>query len=112
MNEDTKQEFDKLHKELESLKENDNKMYESLKDQLNPKEEKEKVTQKEKEEKPEHTHPHSSDKFFGCCGNENPNYDDNQVECDDCLTNIGSENELKDGKINFCRGCGSKIDEN
>ena len=85
-----------------------NKLEQKL-DELKNKQESQPETQKEEKQKDEHS-SHSSHKFHGCCGGENPNFDENQVQCDDCLEKIGSESEIKEGKINNCWNCGNKID--
>ena len=95
LNEEAASAFKKLEAKLDELKEHQNHEHAS--------------PQPEEPQKDDHQSP-SSHKFHGCCGGENPNFDENQVQCDDCLEKIGSESEIKEGKINNCWNCGTKID--
>ena len=92
MNEEATAAFEKLEKKLDEIKQS----------------KEEKPQEKKEDQKDEHS-SHSSHKFHGCCGGENPNFDENQVQCDNCLEKMGSESEIKDGKINNCWHCGDKI---
>ena len=54
-----------------------------------------------------HSHAtHSGDAFCPGCGDKNPDFNGDQLECVDCGKTVGSKKEVEDGTVKFCRNCG------
>jgi len=55
-----------------------------------------------------HNHgTHSSDSFCPECGERNPDFKEKQARCVACGQDVGTEQEIKSGKVKYCRNCGS-----